>query len=145
MRNKRLIVVLAGAVVFGLIAAVSVGRYLSNAQGFTRGMKSVVVAKVNIPVGEQIVAEQLTTPTFPANATPDGVFDSPERLVGRVSVVQIAAREPITDFKLAAEGSVGGLAATIPEGYRAMAVKVDDVVGVSGFLKPGAMVDVLTV
>jgi pilus assembly protein CpaB len=145
MRNKRLIVVLVGAVVFGLIAAVSVGRYLSNAQGFTRGMNKVVVAKVDIPAGEQIVAEQLTTASFPATATPDGVFDSPEKLVGRVSVVQIAAREPVTDFKLAAEGSVGGLGATIPEGYRAMAVKVDDVVGVSGFLKPGAMVDVLTV
>ena len=145
MRNKRLIVVLAGAVVFGLIAAVSVSRYLSNAQGFTRGMNKVVVAKVDIPLGEPIVAEQLTTASFPANATPDGVYDSPEKLVGRVAVVQIAAREPVTDFKLAVEGSQGGLGATIPEGYRAMAVKVDDVVGVAGFIKPGAMVDVLTV
>lgn len=145
MRNKRLIVVLGGAIVFGLIAAVSVSRYLSNAQGFSRGMNQVVVAKVEIPVGEQIVAEQLTTATFPANATPDGVFDSADKLVGRVAVVQIAAREPITDFKLAPEGSLGGLSAAIPEGYRAMAVKVDDVVGVAGFIKPGAMVDVLTV
>lgn len=145
MRNKRLLVVLGGAIVFGLIAALSVSRYLSNAQGFTRGMNTVVVAKVEIPLGEQIVAEQLTTASFPANATPDGVFDSPEKLIGRVSVVQIAAREPVTDFKLAPEGATGGLSATIPEGYRAMAVKVDDVIGVSGFLKPGAMVDVLTV
>ncbi|HEX7175117.1 MAG TPA: Flp pilus assembly protein CpaB [Pyrinomonadaceae bacterium] len=145
MRNKRLIVVLAGAVVFGVIAAVSVSRYLSNAQGFTRGMNKVVVAKVEIPLGESIVAEQLTTASFPADGTPDGVFDSPEKLIGRVAVVQIAAREPVTDFKLAAEGAQGGLGATIPEGYRAMSVKVDDVVGVAGFIKPGAMVDVLTV
>ncbi len=145
MRNKRLIVVLAGAVIFGLVAAISVSRYLSNAQGFPRGTNKVVVAKVEIPLGTQIIAEQLETATFPSNATPDGVFDSVEKLVGRVAVVQIAAREPVTDFKLAPEGSTGGLSATIPEGYRAMAVKVDDVIGVSGFLKPGAMVDILTV
>jgi pilus assembly protein CpaB len=145
MRNKRLIVVLAGAGVFGLIAAVSVSRYLSSAQGFTRGMNKVVIAKVEIPLGETIVAEQLTTATYPSNGTPDGVFDSPEKLVGRVAVVNIAPREPVTDFKLAPEGSAGGLSATIPEGYRAMSVKVDDVIGISGFLKPGAMVDVLTV
>jgi pilus assembly protein CpaB len=60
-------------------------------------------------------------------------------------VTNVAAREPVTDFKLAPEGSSGGLSAVIPEGYRAMTVKVDDVVGVSGFLQPGTMVDVLTV
>ncbi|HEX5707553.1 MAG TPA: Flp pilus assembly protein CpaB, partial [Pyrinomonadaceae bacterium] len=61
------------------------------------------------------------------------------------ATTNMAAREPVTEFKLAAEGSEAGLSAVIPEGYRAMAVKVDDVMGVSGFLKPGAMVDVLTV
>ena len=65
--------------------------------------------------------------------------------MGRVAVVNIAAREPVTDFKLAPEGSAGGLSAIIPEGYRAMTVKVDDVVGVSGFLQPGALVDVVVV
>jgi pilus assembly protein CpaB len=66
-------------------------------------------------------------------------------MLGRVTVTNLAAREPVTDFKLAPEGSTGGLSAVIPEGYRAMTVKVDDVVGVSGFLRPGTMVDVLTV
>jgi len=62
-----------------------------------------------------------------------------------VAVVQIAAREPVTDYKLAPEGSAGGLSAVIPEGYRAMTVKVDDVVGISGFVMPGALVDVVVV
>ncbi|HEX5709162.1 MAG TPA: SAF domain-containing protein, partial [Pyrinomonadaceae bacterium] len=84
MRNKRLVVVLVGAAVFGLVAAVSVSKYLSNAQGFTRNMRAVVVAKVDIPLGTKLVAEQLTTAQFPQNATPDGVFDSVEKLVGRV-------------------------------------------------------------
>ncbi|HWS86135.1 MAG TPA: Flp pilus assembly protein CpaB [Pyrinomonadaceae bacterium] len=145
MRNKRLLFVLAGAVVFGLLAAVSVNRYLSNAQAFSRNMNEVVVAKVDIALGTTIVAEQLTKVQLPAGAVPDGAFNTPEKLVNRVAVVNIAAREPVTDFKLAPEGSAGGLSSVIPEGYRAMTVKVDDVIGVAGFLRPGAMCDVLTV
>jgi pilus assembly protein CpaB len=145
MRNKRLLFVLAGAAVFGLLAAVSVNRYLSNAQAFSRNMNEVVVAKVDIPLGTTIVAEQLTKVQLPAGAVPDGAFNSAEKLAGRVAVVNIAAREPVTDFKLAPEGTAGGLSAVIPEGYRAMTVKVDDVIGVAGFLRPGAMCDVLTV
>lgn len=145
MRNKRLVVVLVGAVLFGLVAAVSVSRYLSNAQANTRKVNSVVVAKVDIPLGTPLVADQLATVQFPTEAMPNGVFDNAEKLVGRVTVVPIAAREPLTDFKLAPEGSTGGLSAVIPEGYRAMTVKVDDVIGVAGFLRPGTMVDVLTV
>lgn len=145
MRNKRLVFVLCGAVVFGLVAAVSVSRYLSSAQAYTKDLGGIMVAKVDIPVGTKIVEEQLTSVQFPKTATPDGAFDTAEKLVGRVSVVNIAAREPITDFKLAPAGSVGGLSAVIPEGYRAMTVKVDDVVGVSGFIMPGALVDVVVV
>jgi pilus assembly protein CpaB len=145
MRNKRLLFVLASAVAFGLVAAVSVSRYLSDAQANTRTMNKVVVAKVEIPLGTKIEAEQLSTVEFPSNAMPDGTFDNAAKLVGRVSVVNVAAREPVTDFKLAPEGSAGGLSAVIPEGYRAMTVKVDDVIGVAGFLQPGTMVDVLTV
>jgi pilus assembly protein CpaB len=145
MRNKRLLFVLAGAAVFGLVAAVSVSRYLSNAQAFTRNMNNVVVAKVDIPLGTTIVAEQLTQVQLPANAVPDAAFAEAGKVVGRVAVVNVAAREPVTDFKLAPEGSAGGLSSVIPEGYRAMTVKVDDVIGVAGFLRPGAMCDVLTV
>ena len=145
MRNKRLLIVLAGAAVFGLVAAVLVSRQLAGTQAFARDMGGVVVAKVDIPAGTKIIAEQLAVVPFPKSATPDGVFESPEKLVGRVAVVNVSAREPVTDFKLAPEGSAGGLSAVIPEGYRAMTVKVDDVVGVSGFLMPGALVDVVVV
>jgi pilus assembly protein CpaB len=145
MRNKRLLFVLGGAVMFGLVAAVSVSRYLSNAQATPRNMRDVVVAKVEIPLGTQVVAEQLMRVQLPANAVPDGAFDVEQKVVGRVVVANVSPKEPITDFKLAAEGSAAGLSAVIPEGYRAMTVKVDDVVGVAGFLQPGTMVDVLTV
>jgi pilus assembly protein CpaB len=145
MRNKRLVFVMCGAVVFGLVAAFSVSRYLSGTQAYAKNLNSVVVAKVDIQPGEKIIAEQLQSVQFPSNAVPDGTFQSADKLIGRVAVVQIAAREPVTDYKLAPEGSAGGLSAVIPEGYRAMTVKVDDVVGISGFVMPGALVDVVVV
>src|SRR3954451_15353978 len=145
MRNKRFLLVIAGALAFGLLAAVSVSRYLSSAQAYTKNLASVVVAKVDIPLGEKIVVEQLSVVQLPHGSTPDGTFDSADKLVGRVAVVNIAAREPITDAKLAAEGTAGGLSAVIPEGYRAMTVKVDDVVGISGYIMPGTLVDVVVV
>ena len=145
MRNKRFLIVMGGAPLFGTLAAVSVSRYLSSAQAYTKNLNNVVVAKVDILPGTKIISEQLSIVQFPRESMPNGVFDSVEKLVGRVAVTNIAAREPVTDSKLAAEGTAGGLSAIIPEGYRAITVKVDDVVGISGFIQPGAMVDVVVV
>ena len=145
MRNKRFFIVLAGALLFGLLAAISVTRYLSSAQAYTRNLNRVAVAKVAIPLGTKIIAEQLMVVQFPPESTPDGAFDSVEKLAGRVAVMNIAPREPVTEARLAPEGTAGGLSAVIPEGYRAMTVKVDDVVGISGFVMPGTLVDVVVV
>lgn len=144
MRNKTLLFVLAGAVIFGLIAAVSVSRYLSGAQA-GNALAPVVVAKVEIPLGARIIAEQLTTAQMPQNAIPEGAFNSVDKLVGRYTTARVLARETITNARLAPEGSTGGLSAVIPEGYRAMAVRVDDEAGMEGFILPGTIVDVLVV
>src|SRR5205085_2503199 len=145
MRNKRFFIVMTGALIFGLLAAFSVSRYLSSAQANTGSFTKVAVAKVDIPIGTKIIPEQIGEAEFPSNGIPDGAFESVEKLVGRVAVTNIAAREAITDSKLAPAGTDGGLSATIPEGYRAMTVKVDDASGVSGFIQPGAIVDVVVV
>lgn len=143
MRNKRFFVVLAGALLFGLLAAVTVSRYLSSAQAYSKDLRQVAVAKVAIPIGTKIVPEQVMVVPFPKDSTPDGSFETAEKLNGRVAVTNINAREPITEARLAPEGTAGGLSAVIPEGYRAMTVKVDDVVGISGFIMPGTLVDVV--
>src|SRR5215472_10933072 len=135
MRNKRLIIAILAAITFGLIAAVSVSRYLASAAAYTRDLQTVVVAKVDIPIGSRIIAEQLTIAQFPRSVAPDGAFEGiDDKLVGRVAVTRISAREPVTESRLAPIGSAGGLSSVIPDGYRAMTVKVDDVVGVSGFV-----------
>jgi pilus assembly protein CpaB len=145
MRNKRLIIALLAAITFGLIAAVSVKQYLLSAQTFNR-TNDVVVAKVEIPVGSRIIPEQLAVAQFPADVTPVGAIAKvDENLIGRVAVTAISPRDPVTEIKLAPVGSLGGLSSVIPEGYRAMTVKVDDVVGVSGFIMPGTLVDIVVV
>lgn len=143
MRNKRFFIVLVGALIFGVLAAVSVSKYLSSAQAYTKNLNKVAVAKVAIPLGSKIIPEQIMVVQFPKESTPDGAFDSPEKLAGRVAVVNIAPREPITEARLAPEGTAAGLSAVIPEGYRAMTVKVDDAAGISGFIMPGSLVDVV--
>ena len=53
MRNKRFFLVLVGALIFGVLAAVSVSRYLSSAQAYTKNLNKIAVAKVAIPIGQQ--------------------------------------------------------------------------------------------
>ena len=146
MRNKRLIIALLAAVTFGLIAAVSVKQYLLSAQTYKSNLNDVVVAKVDIPVGSRIIPEQLTVAQFPADVTPEGALSKiDEQLIGRVVVTSISPRDPVTEAKLAPIGATGGLSSMIPEGYRAMTVAVNDVVGVSGFIMPGTLVDIVVV
>ena len=145
MRNRRLILALTGAVLCGLLGVTLITRYLANVQAYTRNLGEVVVAKTDIPLGEKITAEHLTILPMPNGSVPEGVFRKTDVVVGRVAIIPIGVREPITNSKLAPEGTGAGLSAVIPLGYRAMTVKVDDVVGVSGFIMPGSFVDVVAI
>jgi pilus assembly protein CpaB len=145
MRNKRFIFALSGAVLCGILGVVLITRYLANVQAYTRDLASVVVAKVDIPLGEKITADQITLASIPNGSTPEGAFKKLDQVIGRVAIIPLGVRETITNNKLAPAGIGGGLPAVIPEGYRAMTVKVDDVVGVSGFIMPGSHVDIVAV
>src|SRR5882724_5471270 len=145
MRNKRLILALTVAVLCGLVGVMLVTRYLASVQEYTRDLNNVVVAKSEIPLGAKITAEQLALTPIPNGSAPEGAFRKVEEVVGRVAITPIGVRESITNLKLAPEGIGAGLSAVIPEGYRAMTVKVDDVVGVSGFIMPGSFVDVVAI
>jgi len=145
MRNRRLILALTGAVLCGLLGVTLITRYIANIQAYTRDLGEVVVAKAEIPLGEKITAEHLTLLPMPNGSVPEGAFRKASEVVGRVAITRIGTREPITLSKLAPEGTEGGLSAVIPQGYRAMTVKVDDVVGVQGFIMPGSFVDVVAI
>ena len=145
MRNKRLIIALSGAVVCGLLGVMLVTRYLSNVQTYAKDLGTVVVAKTDIPLGDKITADQVTLASLPNGSTPEGAFRKLDQVIGRVAIMPVGMREAITNQKLAPVGMGAGLSAVIPEGYRAMAVKVDEVVGVSGFVMPGSHVDIVIV
>ena len=131
-----------------LVAVTFAGHYNplgpNVSPGELNALSPIVVAKVNIPVGSRIVPEQLTVARFPRNV-PEGAFAVvDDRLVGRIVVASISSREPVTESRLAPEGAAAGvLSAVIPEGYRAITVTVDEVVGVSAFVMPGTLVDIV--
>jgi pilus assembly protein CpaB len=142
--NRRLFTVLATAFVVAAICTYFVyrvvgGRLMAAAQHRTT---PVVVARTNIKLGTMLKDTDLTTTPW-VGAPPAGVILRVQDAVGRGVVSDIYQGEMVMDNRLAAAGSGGGLAATIRPGMRACAVKVNDVVGVAGFVTPGMHVDVL--
>lgn len=102
----------------------------------------VVSAAVDIKLGSIIHSSDLSTMEI-VGALPQGAILKPQDAIGRGVISNIYQGEPVLESRLAAAGSGGGLAATIPQGMRACAVKVNEVVGVAGFATPGMRVDVL--
>ena len=140
--NKILVLVLAGSGLFGLLALLSMSRSSNSA---AENFADLVIAKVEIPLGTVLAAEHMEKVQVLKTASPELSFGKPEDLIGRVSINAIGPREPLTEYRLAPKGSLAGLAALVPEGYRAMTVKVDDEAGVAGLLSPGMTVDVISI
>jgi pilus assembly protein CpaB len=141
--NRRLLnilliafVVAAGCsyIVFRLVGT----RLSANHQTTTH----VIAAATDIKLGSVLRDADLTTIEI-SGTLPKGAILKKEDAIGRGVVSNLYLGEPVLDSRLAAVGSGGGLAATIPQGMRASAVKVNDVVGVAGFVTPGMRVDVL--
>ncbi len=104
---------------------------------------SIAVAAVPIPVGTIVTADKVKMVGWPAGAPVPGAFTSIDQAVDRGAVESIAVNEPLTESKLAPKSAGGGLPPTIPIGMRAMSVRVNDVIGVAGFVVPGTHVDVI--
>ena len=87
--------------------------------------------------------DDLQVVLFPAGKTPEGTFAKPEEIIGRGLIVPIVKNEPILKAKLASKEAGFGLPPVIPEGMRAVSVRVNEVVGVAGYVLPGNRVDVV--
>ncbi len=142
--NRRLLTILLIAFVIALGCALLVYRILGNRVAASRPVATtrVVTAVADIKLGAVLNASDLTTIEVTGPA-PKGAILKPETAIGRGVISEIYQGEPILESRLAAAGSGGGLASTIPQGMRACAIKVDEVVGVAGFVTPGMRVDVL--
>ena len=141
--NKRLLTILLLAFVIAGACAFLVFRVIGNRLGAAAPATTKVVAAAgDIKLGSMLTAANLTTVDI-AGAPPKGAILDPKNAINRGVISDLYQGEPILESRLAPIGSGGDLAATIPDGMRAIAVRVDEVVGVAGFVTPGQHVDVL--
>lgn len=143
--SKRLISVLIFAFVVSAGATVLVYRLVASrvtAEAKQPVTAQILVAARSLQVGAMITEADLKIGAW-AGPLPAGAIVKKEDAIGRGVVAAIYEGEPLLETRLAAKGSGAGLAATIPPGMRAVAVRVNDVVGVAGFVSPGQRVDVL--
>ena len=102
----------------------------------------VIVAARDLPVGTTLGEEDVRLISWPAEATPVGYTRSVPEVVGRGLIQSVRLNEPLLDAKLTGKGQ-NGMAGRIAEGRRAVSIRVDEVVGVAGFIDTGTRVDVL--
>jgi pilus assembly protein CpaB len=144
MRN-RIFVVLVIAVLAGGGLAYGTYNMVNNqpVKTVATPTQPVVVAASNLQLGAQLKAEDLQVIAFPLGKAPEGTFSQPSEIIGRGLIVPIVKNEPVLKAKLASKEAGSGLPPVIPEGMRAVSVRVDEVVGVAGYVLPGNRVDVL--
>jgi pilus assembly protein CpaB len=144
MRN-RIFAVLALAVLAG--GGLAYGTYnVINAQPVktvSAPTQPVVVASADLSLGTELKKEDLTVMNFPAGKAPEGSFASAAEIIGRGIIVPIVKNEPVLRAKLASKEAGSGLPPVIPDGMRAVSVRVNEVIGVAGYVLPGTRVDVL--
>jgi pilus assembly protein CpaB len=142
--NKRLGVVLLFAAVISAGASFMLYRLLAGQAGASKPAPgvSVIVAAKPLRLGATIREADIKTVQWQGPVPPQATLKK-EDAIGRGVVSDILEGEPIAEARLAAKGAGGGLAATIPPGMRAVAIRVNDVVSVAGFVLPGTRVDVL--
>ena len=127
-------------------AAATFGAYRLLAANSRAGQvvtQPVVVASQDIPEGSTIDRIALKTIPLPVQMVPVGAFSNIDSVAGRVTRVAVFNGEPIVPGRLAPVGVGAGLETKIPPGQRAMAVRINDVAGISGLLQPNSRVDVL--
>jgi len=106
-------------------------------------MRSVVVAVTELPVGARIRTQDIRMASVPEEFAPQNCFERMDAVKDRVVTNLVMRDEPVVSNRLAPPGTAPGLAPMIPAGYRAVSVRVNDVIGVAGFIQPGMRVDVL--
>jgi len=147
MLNRRSLFFLVLAVIFGVAAMGLTRSYLAKAAAAPVleeiGMTQVALAARDLPVGAAIGSEDIRLVEWPETHAPRTAFASESALRGRVLRHPLSEGDPIFPSLLLPEGAVAGLVSMIAEGHRAVSVKVDAVIGVAGFIKPGTRVDVL--
>lgn len=136
------------ALVFGIAAVFLARQWLQTQrqqQATAVTVSKVVIAAKDLSLGDRITADHVKEIDWPANSVPAGAFTSTDKLLASNPVVlrRFYANEPILTAKLAGSKTRATLSAQISDAQRAVSVRVNDVVGVAGFILPGDRVDVM--
>jgi pilus assembly protein CpaB len=143
-RNTRTIIVLLVAIATAGAATLLVYQAIQRrpVQQVANPQTFVVAAAKPLQTGVLLTATDVKLVGWPSDALIPGSFTKVEDVIGRGVLDAMAENEPLTDAKVAAVGAGAGLPPTIPPGMRAISLRVNDVVGVAGFVTPGNRVDV---
>jgi pilus assembly protein CpaB len=143
--SSRTFVLVVLSLSLGLGAAWMANNWLSarlNA-GADDNLQGVVVATVEIPFGQMVEAQQVALVRMPRGTVPDDSFAATDQVVGKIATFGMLKGDILRGARLAEHLGGSTLASLIGADKRAVAVRVDDVVGVGGFLLPGNRIDVL--
>ena len=148
MNRKRILGIVAFALCLALVASLAVYRFLSEKNRMAESAKlqtvGIAVAVVDIPLGATINSNQIALSSWPKELQPKDAFTAEKPAVGRVAMREFLRGEPIVESKLVpTDKSSGLLSLKVPAGMRAFSVKVNEVVGVGGFIVPDSRVDVV--
>src|SRR3990172_8044710 len=150
MPTKRLILILSVAVTCALLASILAVRYVRREEVRARAtrmeVQPVVIATGDIPIGTRLTPSLVGKRDWPRAGVPQGSVTEPEAVLGRLVKGGIARDEPILEHRLFPKdlaGAPGVMSVLVPSGMRAMAVGVNEVIGVSGFILPKDRVDVI--
>jgi pilus assembly protein CpaB len=145
MTRVRIFTVFLLAVLAGGGLAYGTYDYLQNVpvKTVTVPTRKVVVANTNLSLGRQLRREDLAAIDWPVASVPEGSFDDPAAVIDRGLIVSVVKNEPILPAKLASKEAGAGLPPIIPPGKRALSVRVNEVIGVAGYVLPGTRVDVV--
>jgi pilus assembly protein CpaB len=144
-RNKRTLIVLALSLLVAGAATMFVYRAVASIPVREVEVKSyyVAVAAKPLPVGTMVSPSDVKLVAWPSSSPVTGGYSTAEEVVNRGLIAAAAENEPLTESKLAPRESGAGLPPTITAGMRAISVKVNEVIGVAGFVVPGTRVDVV--
>ncbi|WFP62784.1 Flp pilus assembly protein CpaB [Mesorhizobium sp. WSM4904] len=143
-------IILAG--VFGVLAVVLANMWLANQRSAMAkpgdvARDTVVVAAVPLKFGDSLSADKLREIAWPAGAVPSGAFKTTKELLAgdgtKQALQAIGVNEPVLATKITGPGQRATLSAVLAEGMKAVSIRVNDVLGVAGFVFPGDRVDIL--
>jgi pilus assembly protein CpaB len=144
MARIRVFLVAVLALTAGGALALATYNYMQKpARTVTIPTRPVIVAASDLDVGAELKAEDIRVIDWPANAVPKDSFGNPAEVIGRGLIYPVIQNEPFLPNKLAAVGAGAGLPPAIPPGLRAVSVRVNEVIGVAGYVLPGTRVDVV--